>query len=424
MNILEFAKSKIQGVLDTLEEIKALDFPFAHATEALLELEHNFADIKSTLDSLGPHNAPLIVQTTCQRALDALARQLPAIGFIARSTEVSGPVEFHGPFLRVVRQAIAKNTRLVISSEWDFSPYTFIFPELFREHQFVLVGLPVSESDNALITPLAGHELGHNVWEQEHYDDVLSGTIYQNVKLLIEGKFWPRFKDQFGLHDKTQIEGDMFGLAYWENTVPWALAQSEELFCDCIGLLLFREAYLYAFAYLVAPWGFERTERRYPSMRSRIEVMTKAAIDYRISVPTNYSEVFLSPEKVDDTDVLLAISDEATLAISNTLINLADSFVQQKSIAPDITDVASIDKAFRNGIPATGAKSIASILIAGWNLRAQGKPPWTDGYPVTGNSRDWHNTLNELLLKSFEVFEIEQRQKTNLCSTTQPSLNL
>lgn len=423
MDTLEFAKSKIQGVLDTLEELKALDFPFVHAIEALSELERNFADIKNTLNSLGPNNTPLIVQTTCQRALDTLAQQLPAIGFVARSTEVSGPVEFHGPFLRIVRQAINQNTRLVISSEWDFSPYTFIFPELFREHQFVLVGLPVSESDNALITPLAGHELGHNIWEQERYDDALSGSVYENVKLLIEGKFWPDFKEQFRLQDKTQIEGDLFGISAWENAMAWALAQSQELFCDCIGLLLFREAYLYAFAYLVAPWGFERTERRYPSMHSRIEVMTKAAANYGINVPTGYSDIFLSPERYGDEDVLLAISDEATLALSDSLISLASSFVQQKSLAPDVTDTESISSAFKNGVPATGAKSVTGILIAGCNLRAQGQNPWIDGYPVTGDSKIWHNTLNELLLKSLEVFEIEQRQTSNPCSTTQPSLS-
>jgi hypothetical protein len=424
MDILEYARSKIRGALDTLDDTAALDFPFQHAREALLELSKTFKSIQQTLDTLGPSNNQDIVKTYCQRALEALTLQLPTIGFIARSTEVSGPVEFHGPFLRLSRQALGSNARLIISSEWEISPNTLIVPELFHNHQFVLVGLPVSESDNALITPLAGHELGHNIWESEKYEDTYVEPIYREIiRLLHDDRVWSKFHIEYNLNDKSQIEGDMFGIMIWENTVAWALAQAQELFCDFIGLLLFRESYLYAFAYLVAPWGFGRSEPRYPAMESRISAMVKAAEAYGIQIPEGYSGHFSASAQGGDEDLLLAVTDEAVQAILPQLIELAKSFISQKNLLPNTNDVDRITGDFKSGVPATNAPGICSILIAGWKLRCSSDNPWGDEYPLA-ESKSWASTLNELLLKSFEVFEIEQRQqKDTSCLTVQQSLD-
>jgi hypothetical protein len=420
MDILGFARSKIRGVLDTLEEITALDFPFQHAKEALLELSKTFKNIEKTLGSLGPHNDPATVNTCCHQALEMLSLQLPTIGSIARSTEVSGPVEFHGPFLRIARQAIGPTARLIISSEWEISPNTLIVPELFHGHQFVLVGLPVSESDNSLITPLAGHELGHNIWEKEQYSQAVMKPVYEHLLELLNGKYWNAFQEEYRLTTKEQIEGDMFGVMIWENTIAWASAQCQELFCDMIGLLLFRESYFYAFAYLVAPWGFDRTEPRYPSIENRVAAMVAAADAYGIPTPTGFKNSFSAPQRSDE-DLLLAVCDEAVSLILPQLIKQAEEFISKKALAPDISDADRILQDFKRGVPATKANGICSILIAGWRLRCSKENPWGAGYALA-DDENWPSTLNEILLKSFEVFEIEQRQLPKKCSTAQQSL--
>jgi hypothetical protein len=409
MDILGCAKSKIRGVLDTLDDVIAMDFPFRHSREALEEVKHTFKEIEKTLASLGPKSSPSTVNTNCRRALESISLQLPAIGFIARSTEISGPVEFHGPFLRIVQQAIGSNAKLIISSEWDFSPYTLIFPELFHQ-QIVLVGLPVSESDNALITPLAGHELGHNIWEHESFGRDLQSEVYGVVRGLIEGKYWTQFKNKFLIKDKSEIEGDMFARSGWENSSEWALAQAEEIFSDIIGLLIFREAYLHAFAYLIAPWGFERTERRYPTMTDRIESMVSASDRSGIRVPEGYSALFTPSETQDADDFLLLISDEAVKQILDKLFDLASQYTQAKSLIQTTEDVSAIVNYFEKCVPAIQAKSISSILNAGWQIRSAGKNPWAHEDAFSNDDEGWHGTLNELLLKSLEVFEIEQRQ--------------
>jgi hypothetical protein len=420
VDILGYARSKIRGVLDTLEEITALDFPFQHAREALLELGKTFKNIEKTLASLGPHNDRETVNTCCHQALEMLTLQLPTIGSIARSTEVSGPVEFHGPFLRIARQAIGPAARLIISSEWEISPNTLIVPELFHNHQFVLVGLPVSESDNGLITPLAGHELGHNIWEKEKFGQTNIKPIYERILALLQDKYWNEFQKEYRLTNKEQIEGDMFGVMIWENTVAWASAQCQELFCDMIGLLLFRESYLYAFAYLVAPWGFDRSEPRYPSIVNRVATMVTAADAYGIPSPAGFKGSFSAPERADE-DLLLSICDEAVAQMVPQLIRHAEEFIKQKGLIPSISDTDKIVNDFKRGVPATNASGICSILIAGWRLRCSKENPWGDGYALA-DAETWPSTLNEILLKSFEVFEIEQRQRPQKCSTAQQSL--
>ena len=55
-----------------------------------------------------------------------------------------------------------RETRLILSSEWDYSP--FMYDQITDLPSFVFIGLPACESANPLLLPLAGHELGHSVW--------------------------------------------------------------------------------------------------------------------------------------------------------------------------------------------------------------------------------------------------------------------
>jgi hypothetical protein len=99
-----------------------------------------------------------VKQTACQIANMTISRFHSLLRFVLRSTNVRNAFELFDPLLRMSQKLIGKDTKLILSSEWSFSPFTYVgvFPEL---PGFVFIGIPASESGNALIIPAAGHEL-------------------------------------------------------------------------------------------------------------------------------------------------------------------------------------------------------------------------------------------------------------------------
>ena len=59
---------------------------------------------------------------------------------------------------------------------------------------FVLIGLPAQESSNPLLMPLAGHEMGHIVWDAENYSKQLSDLLLDQVVNEIIKK-WAQFRE-------------------------------------------------------------------------------------------------------------------------------------------------------------------------------------------------------------------------------------
>ena len=125
----------------------------------------------AVLQQFDDSSNPEVVKQQCALGLRALFIYLPLSGFILRSTNNRNAFEVHGPLLRlagsILEPGVIKKdfkTRLLLSSEWDYSPLLALYPAL---PDFVLIGLPAPESANPLLLPLAGHELGHLVWMKQ-----------------------------------------------------------------------------------------------------------------------------------------------------------------------------------------------------------------------------------------------------------------
>src|SRR5207247_1253486 len=94
---------------------------------------------------------PDVSKQACRLTLDDLFTYLPFLGFILRSTNVRNAFEFLGPFRRLAGEVLEpqvtpdkRETKLLFSSEWDYTPFTyFSVPQLRR---YVLIGLPAPES--------------------------------------------------------------------------------------------------------------------------------------------------------------------------------------------------------------------------------------------------------------------------------------
>jgi hypothetical protein len=88
------------------------------------------------------------------------------LGLLLRSSNLRNAFEIYFPIKILSTELLEHNTCVVLSSEWEFSP--FIYPVALDElPEFVFIGIPASECHNPLILPLAGHELGHVVWRRK-----------------------------------------------------------------------------------------------------------------------------------------------------------------------------------------------------------------------------------------------------------------
>ena len=401
--------ARVDAVLAAIDTASGIDFPYKDSLDALNIVAAEFRDIRQTLvDSTNPAIAPAALKGYCARALDAIFGNLPLVGFLARSANANGAPEFHGPMRRLTAKAIGKDAKLVISSEWDFSPFTLLYPHNALS-EFVLVGLPMSESGNALVAPLAGHELGHNIWRHHRVLQRVVPLAQEKLRACISGR-WADFKKETGFTDPKQLD-DLIGQTLLADPFRRAVAQSEELFCDLVGLRVFGEGYLYAFEYLLAPGVSGDRSTDYPRLQDRVKVLQSSATAWEVSSPAAFAESF------DAQDLgglfLQSFADETALALVPDLMKCAAELTTSLELVKHTDqDMEKLASRFKALVPATGAKHLGWLINAGWRVyfsEVAGPSPSNSALSKL-KDEDRSRVLNELLLKSFEVFEIEELQ--------------
>src|SRR5690606_23296168 len=107
------------------------------------------------------------------------------------------------------------------------------------------------------------------------------------------------------------------------------IRQSEELFCDTIGLRLFGESYLYSFLYLIAPNIGDRPNH-YPTLAGRVTVLTNACAAFSIQQPPDFQGYFVDPLKSlpGPEAFVLKMADLASSALTSDLISAVDSHIK------------------------------------------------------------------------------------------------
>jgi hypothetical protein len=197
VNVLGYTVDRVHAALNLARDLEASEFPQPYCKEGIQLIAERFQEREKFLKSIGDKRDLAIVRATCRGVLDDLFDLLPILGFFLRSTNVRNAFELHGPLARIAEQLVP-GIKLVISSEWDFSPHSFFgYPPVATSlPNFVLIGLPASESANALVLPLAGHELGHAVWTHKGLKKQFDPRVTQALLKEIEGR-WPEYKKQF-----------------------------------------------------------------------------------------------------------------------------------------------------------------------------------------------------------------------------------
>ena len=166
MLVLDYARERVKSFLQEIVRLKDCDFPHPHSKAAVDLISQVIGQRAATLDGLSPANSPDVIKVACSEAFIQIYNYHPLLGFILRSTNIRNSFEVYKPLLNISRQILGTDTKLILSSEWEFSP--FVFNPISDLPSFVLMGLPACESGNPLLTPLAGHELGHTTWQKQN----------------------------------------------------------------------------------------------------------------------------------------------------------------------------------------------------------------------------------------------------------------
>jgi hypothetical protein len=385
------------------------DFPQEHSRECLLGIEKLFVDQLRNLDGIDAHTSPGVQKAVCLNANMIIFRFHSLLGFVLRSTNIRNSFEIFDPLLRISRLLLGHNAKLVLSSEWNFSPFTFsqVFPEL---PGFVFIGLPASESNNALIIPAAGHELGHTVWRIGNFISQIELQLRPLVVQYYSDK-WTEFQACFNnKFDKNKLTTDMLLISYWTPASNLALSQTEEVFCDFLGVRLFGECLLNSFEYLIAPNVGRARHPSYPEIAKRAQFMTECAraVGARelTDFATRFFEVPLNLSRAEK--FVLAASDWATEQIVPELIKKVKEFADGLGVPHfDAKNVDSVYNDFKDVHPASDDVCFADIVNAAW--RAYLTP---DFWPeTTVPSERKFEVISELAFKSIEVLEYQTRMK-------------
>lgn len=428
MSAIQYAKDKLTSTIALLVELQSNDFPYQGPLDALAYLEERLKDRRNDLSTrinpneTDPYAIEHVVNPGIKQATREVSIALEFAGYIFNSSNVRNIFEVHSPLLHIARRFIdhPQQVQLILSFEWNYVPFTYPLnvPQL---PNFVVIGLPASESFNSLIIPAAGHELGHTVWRVNRpnrkysYEEKYYIKLTRFIPSLISREFWHDYEKLNHGITKSDLKAGK-SKSTWNLPFQWSRRQLQEIFCDLIGLGLFGESYLHAFKYLIAPSIGERHET-YPASRQRAAYLVKASQSdaFKVKVPTDFIKSFEDePVKSGSKEysLLLAIADRCTTNVFDELLQDATKFLARKNHqVPRRRDWRKIVSDFKNFVPTSNGSGLAEIINAGWQVYHDSKY-LSEGSSTNGDSqRSLEDRrllkINELVLKSVEIYEIK-----------------
>jgi hypothetical protein len=315
-------------------------------------------------------------------------------GKLLRASNARNAFEWFGPFASLFRKVVNgrghTNDLVVFSSEWHYNLEVTSMPlqteeagEL-RDRAFAwFIGYPAFESENPLVLPVVGHEIGHAFWHRKDS----SGLFTQVVNRLINS--------HFGKENATSKK------ASW--TKEHVLRQVEELFCDTVAALLFGPSFLYAFRYMLAPSGLNSGERRnagYPDVRKRAQYLIDLSKNLGWSLPTDFADVF----QATIGEVEFGIVDGMVDTLQPWVEKVAT--IQLRNFAPDefysLDETQLVLRDFSRALPCSIPVRVSSLINAGY-LLLEGHACFEPGRQVPREDRA--GLLSELVFKSLELLQ-------------------
>lgn len=393
----DFAAQRLISALKVIDGLLAGDWPYSDPKDALVKIRAEFSSQLEAILGLTKATSDGIVAAHCLEARSRLHRYSPYLGFILRSSNVRNSFEIYDPIKRLGRLLVGDDICLVLASEWNYAPFAFPIPSDPLDH-FVFVGIPATETQNALLTPVAGHELGHAAWRSAGADRPILRKVFAEAVAQITSH-WEEVKGHFKV-PQTDIALDLDALSVWRPLLEYSNRQAEEVFCDLLGLRIFGTSFLHTFRYLLAPDLGTRPSPLYPSPQVRAGYLVKAAGRWNFAIDDFSVHLFKTPENVDDKWIIW--SDAVTAAVFDEIYTSVDELCKRRAIPlPDGQGMNNALRLLHRNVPATDITSYGDILNAAWEIR-RNLGDWS--IPGVKDERKI-SILNDLVLKSFEVAE-------------------
>lgn len=409
---IDFVKQKLLSVLELVQQLQSSEFPYEEPKAALVLLKDMYKSDLARLAQIDETTDIQIRQQACAHANARIARYYKVMGFILRSTNVRNAFEIYDPLLQICRLIYGADAKLIVSSEWEFSPFTY--PAVTDDlPNLMFIGLPSTEAGNSLIIPLAGHEVGHSIWRKKNGRSVALSKLDKNLQQVLVDAYvsnWKDFQKTFKIaNPATDLLTDLFLRNIWTQSYKLASRQVEELFCDIVGLRIFGESFLYSFLYLIAPNIGDRAPH-YPALAARVGVLIEACNVLKIEQPPNFQSYFLDPPKriPSGDELVLKMADLSSQALTPDLIKAVKDLVDASGLPlPSKDERDRIVKQFCALSPASSTKALGDIVNAGWKLRLD----WQLWSKFNFNSQARVDVLNDLVFKTMEVMEFEAKTK-------------
>ena len=389
---LSAAAFKIEQFLQHLDKIAESGFPHDDGKTALADIRAVFVGLTQKQKGIPEGADPLITDQFFREVRDLVEIYTRVLGIILRSTNLRNNFEVYFPLKNLAKQFLGNGVRLLISSEWDFIPFTYPM-NIEDVPNLILVGSPATEAQNLLVTPLAGHEIGHSVWAQEGVRDRLD----ERFKEVVEAYFKRQPKK---LVRAIKAVPDLFQELYQEQVEDRLVRKAEEAFCDLVGLRLFGAAYMYAFEYYMAP-GRAKVSPDYPSDSVRIEILRKCAKAYGVAVPADLFEGWKEPGLQQGANALYDIADDVLLECIDDLSEIVVELFDKANVGqPRQEKIQIVEKSFKRYEPFGGEAWFSEIVNALWICAAEMRLRDDVGAQKM-------LSLTEIALKSVEVSELQ-----------------
>lgn len=403
---LRYSQQKIAAALQLISEFKAMRFPHSDSASAVNKLELLLRLTKNQFDF--PSASIDLTRQTEMETTALIDEILGLLGIISNSANVRNSFEIQGPVLDLAKRLLGdEKANLIISFEWKYIPFTYPqnHPHL---PSFVVIGMPASEASNALLLPVTGHELGHSLWRRDrchdHFEPEINEAVIQSIKKPLREKY----DDQFKIFSISADNCDDYqNLWTWEKAADYCFRQVEEIFSDFVGLSLFGTSYLDSFEYLLSPALSTERDPEYPADATRAQYLEDNAARVGVTISGSYKTRFAAqnspfhPERNQNFQMILADCASETL-VTPVADHVARLCANRGVSPPDAQETEDILCNFLSGVPAEHTTGLGAILNAGWSA-------FKDPNFMAGDlDQDRIKTINELVLKSIEVHEIER----------------
>lgn len=388
------AVQKLSNFLGVLSSSASRDFLQPGVVELIRRIREEAtaqrdALLKAANETLPPLRDAL---ETARTVDDNIASYLEILGVLQNSSEAENPFEAYQPIATIVSKLTdSPAQQLILSYGWNYIPNAKQSQLKWMEG-FTFIGLPASEVQNPLILPLAGHEIGHSVWERRKSTDPLKSLLQELT---------PCEKVEDPDHDDEN------------NVCAMCLGKSylEEIFCDFIAFFIFGGSYLRALNYWLRTQQMHTRDYRYPGWKKRLQLLNDVASANQIKekgfVPLAADEK-LAETLPTNTRNAVSTADAVVDAAGKHIAEFCSKLCTEHGVKlPRSSAVRYVAHCFKLHFPPDVDQSISvgEIICGSWR--------YTDGLALSEKADPVVLAyLNNITLKTLEMLEVRQIQCT------------